>query len=136
MEIVNVKISSKELPLVLAVDDDRIQLRLVQDLLVRHGYAVKTASSSEEALAILRSISPVVIILDVMMSGISGYDLCTQLKQDQKLRNIPVIFLTGEASPKDFKAGSNAGAVIYITKPFKPTGLLNAVRMLCPVTHG
>lgn len=88
------KSSSKELPLVLAVDHSPVQLRLVQDLLERNWYAVKTAPSSEEALAVLRVIAPAVTILDVMMPGMSGYDLCRRLKQDKKLRNIPVILVT------------------------------------------
>lgn len=131
----NAKTRSRELPLVLAVDDSPVQLRLIQDALARNGYAVKTAPSSEEALAMLAVVVPAVIISDVMMSGMSGYELCQQLKRDENLRRIPVILLTGEASPKDFKAGSDAGAVMYVTKPFKPERLLNAVRMLCSAKH-
>jgi DNA-binding response OmpR family regulator len=131
----NEKMVSKELPIVLAVDDSPVQLRLIQDALTRNGYAVKTAPSGEEALAMLAGIVPTVIILDVMMAGMSGYELCQQLKRDEKMRRIPVILLTGETSPKDFKAGSDAGAVMYVTKPFKPEGLLNAVRMVCSVPH-
>jgi CheY-like chemotaxis protein len=128
-----IKSSSKELPLILAVDDSPVQLRLVQDLLERNGYAVRTAPSSEEALAVLDVIAPALTILDVTMPGMSGVDLCRQLKQDKKLRNIPVILVTGERQPKDFKAGQEAGAVIYMTKPIRPERLLNAVRMLCPL---
>jgi CheY-like chemotaxis protein len=131
----NVKTRSRELPLVLAVDDSPVQLHLIQDALTRNGYAVKTAASSEEALAILAVVVPAVIISDVLMSGMSGYELCQRLKRDENLRKIPVILLTGENSPKDFKAGSDAGAVMYVTKPFKAESLLNAVRVLCPVQH-
>jgi type IV pilus assembly protein PilA len=130
------KTRTMELPLVLAVDDSPVQLRLIQDALTRNGYAVKTAPSSEEALAMLAITVPSVIISDVMMSGMSGYEFCQQLKRDQKLRWIPVILLTGEASTKDFKAGSDAGAVMYVTKPFQPERLLNAVRMVCRVQRG
>lgn len=128
---IGVKKSLKELPVVLAVDDSPVQLRLIQDALARNGYAVKTAPSSEEALAMVRGIAPAVIISDVMMSGMSGYEFCQELKRDKDLCGIPVILLTGETSPKDFKVGSDAGAVMYLTKPFKPEKLLNAVRMLC-----
>jgi len=131
----NAKTHLRELPLVLAVDDSPVQLRLIQDALTRNGYAVKTAPSSEEALAMLTVVVPAVIISDVMMSGMSGYELCQQLKRDENLCRIPIILLTGETSPKDFKAGSDAGAVMYVTKPFKPESLLNAVRMLCPAQH-
>jgi CheY-like chemotaxis protein len=123
-----------ELPLVLAVDDSPVQLHLVQNVLTRNGYAVKTAASGEDALAMLASIAPAVIISDVMMSGMSGYDFCQRLKRDTRMRQIPVILLTGETSPRDFRAGSDAGAVFYVTKPFKPERLLGVVRMLCPIS--
>jgi CheY-like chemotaxis protein len=129
------KTRSKELPLVLAVDDSPVQLHLIQDALTRNGYAVKTAPSGEAALGMLAVVVPAVIISYVLMSGMSGYEFCQQLKSDENLRRIPVILLTGEASPKDFKAGSDAGAVVYVTKPFKPDRLVNAVRMLCPTQH-
>jgi CheY-like chemotaxis protein len=122
-----------EPPLVLAVDDSPLQLHLIQNALTRNGYAVKTAASGEDALAMLASIVPAVIISDVMMSGMSGYDFCQRLKRDTRMRRIPVILLTGETSPRDFKAGSDAGAVFYVTKPFKPERLLGVVRMLCPI---
>ncbi|HKV06357.1 MAG TPA: response regulator [Candidatus Acidoferrales bacterium] len=126
------KTLAKGLPLVLVVDDSPVQLRMVQDLLGRNGYAVKTAPSSEKALEMLRTLAPAVIISDVTMAGMSGYEFCQQIKKDKDLAKIPVILMTGETSPKDFKAGRDAGAVMYITKPVKPEGLLNAVRMVCP----
>ena len=129
------KTRSKELPLVLAVDDSPVQLHLVQDALTRNGYAVNTAPSGEAALVMLAVVTPSVIISDVLISGMSGYEFCQQLKSDENLRRIPVILLTGESSPKDFKAGSDAGAVVYVTKPFKPDRLVNAVRMLSPTQH-
>jgi CheY-like chemotaxis protein len=125
----------KELPVVLAVDDSPVQLRLIQDALARNGYIVKTASSSEEALATVRVSAPAVVVSDVMMSGMSGYELCQQIKRDMNLRSIPIILLTGETSLRDFKAGSDAGAIMYITKPFRPEKLLNAVNTLCPSRH-
>ena len=83
----------------------------------------------------LAVVVPAVIISDVFMSGMSGYELCQRLKRDENLRRIPVILLTEENSPRDFKAGSDAGAIICVTKPFKAESLLNAVRVLCPVQH-
>ena len=126
---------SKELPVVLAVDDSPVQLRLVQEALGRNGYAVKTAPSAEKALEMMRVATPAVVISDVTMTGMDGYDLCKAIKKESKLAKVPVILLTSEGTPKDFKAGRDAGAVIYITKPFKPEALLNAVRMVCPVQY-
>ena len=129
------KALSKELPVVLAVDDSPVQLRLIQEALGRNGYTVKTATSGEKALEMMRASAPAVVVSDVTMSGMSGYDLCKAIKKDPKLGKIPVILLTSEGAPKAFQAGRDAGAVVYITKPFKPEALLNAVRMVCPVPH-
>ena len=93
MLVAKAKTHLRELPLVLAVDDSPVQLRLIQDALTRNGYAVKTAPSSEEALAMLTVVVPAVIISDVMMSGMSGYELCQQLKRDENLRRIPILRL-------------------------------------------
>jgi DNA-binding response OmpR family regulator len=91
---------------------------------------VKTASSGEEALTILREITPAVLILDVTMPEISGYDLCWLVKQEDRLKGIPVIFLTSQDKPKDYKTGNDVGAIIYIVKPVKPVQLLHMVEML------
>jgi CheY-like chemotaxis protein len=128
------KVSSEAgFPVVLAVDDDSAVLRVIATHLTRGDYIVKTATSGEEALSILRETTPNVLILDVMMPGISGYDLCHLVKREQRLKNIPVIFLTSRADPKDFKTGHNLGAVIYMVKPFKPEQLLHVVQMVATV---
>ena len=116
--------------IVLAVDDDRIVLRLIEAKLASHDYDVKTASNGEEALKILGEITPAVLILDVSMSGISGYDVCRFVKQDERLKNIPVIFLTSRDTPRDYKTGHDLGAVMYVAKPVKPDQILRAVQML------
>jgi DNA-binding response OmpR family regulator len=120
-------------PLVLAVDDDRATLRVIEAYLIRYGYIVKTAASSEDALKILAEITPSLLILDVMMPGISGYDLCHLVKRDVRLQDVPVVFLTSRGTPKDYKTGHDLGAVIYMVKPFKPDRLLHIVEMLSPV---
>jgi DNA-binding response OmpR family regulator len=117
-------------PIVLAIDDDRMVLHLIEAILTKHNYVVKTASSGEEALTILREITPAVLILDVMMPGISGYDLCAIVKQEDRLKDIPVIFLTSQDKPKDYETGLDLGAVIYTVKPVKPEQLLHMVQML------
>lgn len=116
--------------IVLAVDDDRMVLRLIEAKLTPHDYLVKTASSGEEALKMLSEITPAVLILDVMMSGISGYDVCRIVKEDERLKSIPVIFLTSRDSPEDYKTGHDLGAVLYMAKPIKPDQILRAVQML------
>jgi len=119
-------------PVVLAVDDDVAVLRVIAAHL-NDDYHVKTASSGEQALQILSEVTPNVMILDVMMPGISGYDLCHLVKREEHLKNIPVIFLTSRRDPKDFKTGHSLGAVIYMVKPFKPDQLLHVVQMVTSI---
>lgn len=120
-------------PVILAVDDDPAVLRIIETQLTRSDYAVKTASSGEEALQILRELTPAVMILDVMMEGISGYDVCSVVKREARLKDIPVIFLTSKSTPQDFRTGHDLGAVIYMVKPLKADKLVNIVQMFAPV---
>ena len=122
------------MPVVLAVDDDPAVLRIIESQLSRHEIVVKTAANGEEALRILRELVPAVMILDVMMDGISGYDLCHLVKRDSRLREVPVIFLTSRGTPQDYKTGHEMGAVIYMVKPLKAEKLIHIVQMLIPVS--
>ena len=128
------QIENKTLPVVLAVDDDPAVLRIIESQLTRNDFVVKTAASGGEALEILKKLTPSVLILDVMMEGISGYDLCHVVKRDKRLQNVPVIFLTSRGAPEDFKTGHDLGAVIYMVKPLKVEKLVNMVNMLLPIT--
>ncbi|HEV7967151.1 MAG TPA: response regulator [Candidatus Acidoferrales bacterium] len=121
-------------PVVLAVDDDPAVLRIIESQLSRHDIVVKTAPSGEEALRMLRELTPTVLILDVMMDGISGYDLCHVVKRDPRLHDVPVVFLTSRGTPQDYKTGHELGAVIYMVKPLKAEKLVNVVQMLIPVS--
>jgi two-component system sensor histidine kinase ChiS len=132
MSSANTKALAKQGPVVLAVDDDASILRVVEMLLSRNGYTVRTAASGETALSMLRSLVPAVLITDVQMPGMSGYDLCSVVKRDERLQNVPVIFLTAQGSPQDYKTGHDLGAVVYMSKPFKPERLLQAVQMVAP----
>ncbi len=122
--------SAEYKPFVLVVDDDPSVCRVIEDLLQRNGFEVKTASSGVQALGFLRDTVPAVLILDVMMPEMSGYDLCQIVKREQRLERVPVVFLTARGAPGDYKTGHELGAVIYLTKPFKPERLLNVVRMV------
>jgi DNA-binding response OmpR family regulator len=128
------KSTSRTSPVILAVDDDPAVLRIIEAQLTRHDFVVKTVTSGEDALRVLREMTPAVLILDVMMDGISGYDLCHVIKRDPALKDIPVIFLTSRGTPKDYKTGHELGAVIYMVKPLKVEKLVNIVQMLIPVS--
>ena len=119
---------SLEKPVVLIVDDTPDNLALLRDLL-RDAYAVRVANSGEKALQIAASAAPPdLILLDIMMPGLDGYEVCRRLKGDPRTRDIPVIFLTAKAEPEDERRGLELGAVDYITKPISPAIVLARVK--------
>ncbi|MHB1013978.1 MAG: response regulator [Desulfurivibrionaceae bacterium] len=115
-------------PSVLVVDDTPDNLTLMFSLLKEH-YTVKGASNGERALKIARSDNPPdLILLDIMMPGLSGYDVCRELKADPATSDIPIIFLTAMSEMEDEKLGLETGAVDYITKPVSPPIVLARIK--------
>jgi len=113
---------------VLVVDDTPDNLSLMSGIL-KSGYRVKLANSGEKALTVARSDSPPdLILLDIMMPGMSGYEVCAQLKADAATRDIPVVFLTAMTASEDEQKGLDLGAVDYVTKPISPPVVLARVR--------
>ncbi|MGI5962209.1 MAG: response regulator transcription factor [Lawsonibacter sp.] len=100
---------------ILAVDDDASILELISDVLEDQGMAVQTASSGEEALQILEENSFDLILLDIMMSGLSGLDVCRQIRDQVRC---PILFLSAKDSVTDIVHGLGLGADDYLTKPF------------------
>jgi class 3 adenylate cyclase/CheY-like chemotaxis protein len=115
-------------PTVLVVDDTPDNLATMSGLL-RDDYRVKVASSGEKALRIAAGEAPPdLILLDIMMPGMDGFEVCRRLKADPKTRDIPVIFLTAKAEVEDEQRGLDLQAVDYITKPISPPLVLARVR--------
>lgn len=113
---------------VLIVDDTPQNLSILGELL-QPLYRVRAANSGERALAIARSeLQPDIILLDVMMPGMDGYEVIRQLKQDEVTRGIPVIFVTALTESREEQSGLALGAVDYITKPFNPEIVLARVK--------
>lgn len=112
---------------VLVIDDTQKNLEVVGQLLTENDYAVTAANSGERGIAIARKLLPDVILLDIMMPGIDGYEVCKRLKSDKITEHIPVIFLTAKTEHSDLIKGFEAGAVDYITKPFLKDELLARV---------
>lgn len=115
-------------PTILVVDDTPDNLVLMNDLM-RDTYRVKVANNGEKALSIAKSDSPPdLILLDVMMPGIDGHEVCRRLKSDPATRDIPVIFLTAKSEIEDERIGLELGAVDYITKPISPPIVMARVK--------
>jgi CheY-like chemotaxis protein len=104
---------------ILLVDDSLGNLRLLSQILTRAGYAVRSASDGVEALAASTSSPPDLILLDIMMPGMSGYEVCERLKAEQRTRDIPIIFISALSATENKIKAFSAGGVDYITKPFQ-----------------
>src|SRR5947199_2730564 len=112
---------------ILAVDDQRHIARLVQYHLERAGYEVTLAYDGAEALEKVREIRPDLVILDVMMPGLTGFEVLRHLKEDPETEPIPVIMLTARSEADDALEGYDQGAQWYLGKPIDPNELLNSV---------
>ncbi len=115
-------------PLVLVVDDVQKNLQVVGTTLMDEGYEISMANHGEKALKLLEKITPDLILLDVMMPDINGYQVCERIKQNGQLKNIPIIFLTAKTELDDIVNGFKLGAVDYVTKPFKKEELLVRIK--------
>lgn len=104
---------------ILIVDDNVINLRLLMDYLVDYGFNVLVASSGELAIKRAKYTKPDIILLDVMMPGIDGFETCERLKTNKITQDIPVIFMTALSDTKDKVKGFSVGAVDYVTKPLR-----------------
>lgn len=115
---------------ILIVDDEEDVLELVRYNLEKNGYKVETAVTGEQAIAKAGTRSPVLIILDLMLPGINGLDVCKKLKSDTKTQGIPIIMLSARGEEIDIVTGLELGADDYITKPFSPKVLVARVRRI------
>ncbi len=114
-------------PQILVVDDTPVNLRLLTDILTHHGYQVRPASSGRLALRSVAIEAPDLILLDVMMPEMDGYEVCRCLKSDEQSRGIPVIFISALNEVADKVKGFEAGGVDFIIKPFDATEVLARV---------
>lgn len=115
---------------ILVVDDEIYIVHILEFSLTMEGYSVLTASDGEEALRVIDQERPDLVVLDIMMPKLDGYEVCKRLRQDEQFRNLPVILLSAKGRPVDREAGLAVGADDYITKPFSPRKLLEKMREL------
>ena len=115
---------------ILVADDDPDLRDILRSVLEPYGFLVTEAADGNHALQTIRTQPTDLVILDYMMPGITGPQLCEQLKQDVMLRHVPIIMLTGKSEIQDKIHGINAGADDYVVKPFDPKELLARVQMV------
>jgi signal transduction histidine kinase len=115
-------------PHILVVDDNHANLHLMADILGRYDYVVRPVPSGELAISSAQEYPPDLILLDIMMPGLSGYDVCERLKADERTRDIPVIFISVNDDLEGKIRAFSSGAVDYITKPFQTEEVVARVK--------
>ncbi|NRB09179.1 MAG: response regulator [Richelia sp.] len=115
---------------VLIVEDSITQREMITDLLKASGLTVSHACDGEEALETIQSIPPDLVVLDIVMPRMNGYEVCRRLKSDPKTQNVPVVMCSSKGEEFDRYWGIKQGADAYIAKPFQPTELVGTVKQL------
>jgi CheY-like chemotaxis protein len=114
--------------LILIVDDNPQNIQFLGGLLTENGYDLGVAQNGVETLEFVKDKTPDLILLDIMMPEMDGYETCERLKSDKRYRHIPVIFLTAKTETEDIVKGFHLGGVDYVTKPFITEELLARVQ--------
>ena len=115
---------------ILLVDDEPSIVKMVGKRLEVEGFEVLVAMDGQEGLTKAQAERPDLIILDLMLPKLNGYEVCTMLKQDTRYQKIPIVLFTAKAQDKDEKLGMQCGANAYVRKPFRAQELLERIRTL------
>lgn len=119
-----------EKPRILLVDDEPSIVKMVGKRLEVEGFEVLVAMDGQDALAKARTENPQLIVLDLMLPKLNGYEVCTMLKQDTRYQKIPIIIFTAKTQEKDEKMALECGANAYMRKPFRAQELTEKIRIL------
>jgi len=115
---------------VLVVEDSVTQREMIEDLLKGSGLTVKTAGDGVEALEQMQGACPDIVVMDIVMPRMNGYELCRRIKTDPKTERIPVVMCSSKGEEFDRYWGMKQGADAYIAKPFQPQELVGTVKQL------
>jgi len=113
-----------EKPVILAVDDSSEMLDILKNVIAGAGYRFFGASNANQCMRLVRDLAPDLILLDIQMPEVDGFELCRQIRAVEACRHIPVAFVTARRTAQDVKAGIAAGGNDFITKPFDPKNLM------------
>ena len=115
---------------ILVVDDQPANLRVVGALLSRNGYEVLSAANGEQALAIASETLPDLILLDVLMPGMDGFEVATLVRHDERLKDLPIVMITSRTGEKHRDRALSIGVNEYLGKPYQESVLLEAIQRL------
>jgi DNA-binding response OmpR family regulator len=115
---------------VLIADDEPNIVMALEFLLGRAGYEVRTAANGDEALALLESFSPDLVLIDIMMPGKSGYEVCQRIRERPEWRHVKIVMVSAKGRDAEISKGMSLGADLYVTKPFSTQELIAAVDRL------
>ncbi len=115
---------------VLVVEDNKSQREMISELLQKSGLVVAVAVDGLEALDQIHVIQPDIVVLDIVMPHMNGYEVCRRIKSDPKTQNVPVVICTSKGEEFDRYWGMKQGADAYIAKPFQPKELIGTVKQL------
>lgn len=115
---------------ILIIDDDKGLLKMIRATLLSQGFHVLSSTTGERGLQLARNQRPDLIVLDVLLPGIKGREVCSRLKDDTHTKDIPVIFLTAKDSPDDVRAEMEVGAISHLTKPINPRVLAVEIKKI------
>lgn len=114
--------------IILIVEDDPAIRKMEEKILSSAGYQIHIAEDAEQGLRKVRTHKYDLVMLDVMMPGMNGYDFARTMREDANLQSVPVLFVTARGSPQDVKEGFQSGGMLYLVKPFTSAMLLTTVK--------
>ena len=115
---------------ILIVEDEESLLKLESILLTTKGYLVQGATTGVAALEAVAAEAPDLILLDIMLPELDGFEVCDRIKKNPATKNIPIVLLTARKTPEDVSRGEDVGAAQYITKPFKSAMVMETIEQL------
>lgn len=113
---------------ILVIEDDAQTRNVITSILEEEGFDIYSAPDGKNGLKLAETIRPLVIVCDIMLPDINGYEICNQIRRMEEISNVIFIFLTAKAEMSDLRTGMNYGADDYLTKPFRASELIDAVR--------
>lgn len=131
----SIRTSTQPRKKILVVDDEEITAGLAKTFLEKHGFDVVCAYDGEEALRVAKSLLPDLVLLDIMLPKVDGFEVCRRLKADPSFRRVPVLMFTAKGFSKDIEKGKEAGADEYIVKPFSGKALVATISKYLSLTQ-